>query len=283
MHTLKGKWVALSLVSGCAIGLSGPAHPTDRSAPANLVERNMPEHPSPEVPLQEALGVFLDGDNLPESGIARSEELSIATAGADAAGPETPPGFPDWVAVDSTVLEQMRGGFDIAPGLRVTFGIERRVNLNGLLQTATRIEVPDAAKLIQQTPSPGVAATRALPGQAVPAAATGGTAQPASAAVPAGMTSPIAPTAAAATAVAPPAVNLVNGGTALIQNGPGNLFSSAALPQGAVGTFIQNSVNNQTIQSLTIINATTNSLELLKGANLQSTLFDALTQSAGVR
>lgn len=130
--------------------------------------------------------------------------------------------FHDRNAVDNAVLEGMRGGFDIAPGLKVAFGIERLVNLNGVLQTATRIEVPDAGKL------PGSTA-------------------------------------------------------GLVQSGLGNTFSPAALSQGAAGTFIQNSASNQTIQSLTIINATTNSLEMLKGANLQATLFDALTQSAGTR
>ncbi|QAU33149.1 hypothetical protein [Janthinobacterium sp. 17J80-10] len=174
MQTLKGKWLALSLLSGCAASLAGPAY---------------------------------------------------TIGGSGAANPAAAPAFQDWIAVDSAVLERMRGGFDIAPGLKVSFGIERLVNLNGVLQTATRIEVPVAG-------SPA---------------------------------------------------NLPGGTAGLVQNGLGNTFAPAALSQGAVGTFIQNSISNQTIQSLTIINATTNSLEMLKGANLQSTLFDALTQSTGTR
>lgn len=176
-----------------------------------------------------------------------TEKITAATPGESA--------FQDRYAVDHAVLESMRGGFDIAPGLKVSFGIERLVNLNGVLQTATRIDVPDAGKLLQpaqalSAPSPAVATSS-------------GTGAPVS---------------------MPAATDALPNSTAgLVQSGLGNTFSPAALSQGAVGTFIQNSVSNQTIQSLTIINATTNSLELLKGANLQSTLFDALTQSAGTR
>jgi hypothetical protein len=42
-------------------------------------------------------------------------------------------------------------------------------------------------------------------------------------------------------------------------------------------------LNLQNIRSLTVINATANSLELIKGLNLQSTLADALAQSLGNR
>lgn len=264
MQMLKKRWVAYSLVSGCAAALSGPAHPTDGTAQENLIEWNVPDHPPSAAPLHEALGAFLDGDNLPEIGIARAQAASVATLHANAAGPEAPPGFPGWIAVDSTMLEQMRGGFDIAPGLRVSFGIERLVNLNGVLQTATRIEVPDAGKLLQPSPVQGTPVPAGSPASTTPVATT-------------------SPAAAADANSLPPAANVANSTTGLVQNGLGNLFSPATLAQGTVGTFIQNSVNNQTIQSLTIINATTNSLELLKGANLQSTLFDALTQSAGAR
>lgn len=148
----------------------------------------------------------------------------------------------DWIAVDTTILDEMRGGFDIAPGLKVSFGIERLVNLNGVLQTATRIEVPDAGKMIQSQQNP-TGVTVSLPQNA----------------------------------------NAAGGATALIQNGVGNMVTQGAMSADAAATFIQNSTSNQTIQSMTVINAATNSLELLKGANLQSTLVDALTQSAGTR
>jgi hypothetical protein len=149
--------------------------------------------------------------------------------------------FQDWTAVDSTVLDSMRGGFDIAPGLKVSFGIERIVNLNGVLQTATRIEVPDAAKLMQAQQPGG------KPGETISLPVT---------------------------------ANLGGGASALVQNGAGNVTTLGALSPDAAATIIQNSANNQTIQSVTVVNAATNSLELLKGANLHSTLLEALTQSA---
>lgn len=124
-----------------------------------------------------------------------------------------------WIAVDNARLEEMRGGFDIAPGLRVSFGIERIINLNGSLQTAIRLEVPDAGKLIESGQMPVT----------------------------------------------------------------GNGISPGLLTQAVGASFIQNSASNQTIQSVTIIDTTTNSMELLKGVNLQSTLLDAITQGLGSR
>lgn len=176
--------------------------------------------------------------------------------------------FQDCVAVDNTVLGEMRGGFDIAPGLKVSFGIERIVNLNGVLQTATRIEVPDAGKLIQAQQSSAAASSQS--GIAAPAA---------SAMVP--LPANISTSDGKINLPAP--VNLGGGATALVQNGLGNTGAPGPMSPDAAATFIQNSANNQTIQSMTVINAATNSLELLKGANLQSTLLDVLTQSAGTR
>jgi hypothetical protein len=46
---------------------------------------------------------------------------------------------------------------------------------------------------------------------------------------------------------------------------------------GAVGTLIQNSLNDQHIQTLTIINAHANSLDLLQNWNLQLSIRDAVT------
>jgi hypothetical protein len=69
--------------------------------------------------------------------------------------------------------------------------------------------------------------------------------------------------------------------TTLIRNGPGNTATNAAQPTGAL--VIQNTLNQQDIRSLTVINAAANSLELIKGLNLQSALADALTNSLGRR
>ncbi|MEO8407109.1 MAG: hypothetical protein ABI476_01600 [Oxalobacteraceae bacterium] len=65
----------------------------------------------------------------------------------------------------------------------------------------------------------------------------------------------------------------------VVQNGPGNTIQSGALSQAVAGTVIQNSLNNQHIQNLTIIDTTTNSLGMLKSLNSQSALKDALSNS----
>ena len=62
------------------------------------------------------------------------------------------------------------------------------------------------------------------------------------------------------------------GSTQLVQNGSGNLASIAS---GISGTFVQNSLSNQTIGTQTIINANVNSASLLKDLNFNSGLRDA--------
>ena len=67
----------------------------------------------------------------------------------------------------------------------------------------------------------------------------------------------------------------------VVQNGPGNTFDPAALAQTTAGTVVQNSLNNQNIQTLTTLNTTVNTLNMFKSLNLQSTLQTALLNSLG--
>lgn len=69
----------------------------------------------------------------------------------------------------------------------------------------------------------------------------------------------------------------------LVQNGAANFVDAGVKSQLAGGTFIQNSLNDQTIQTLTIINTGVNSLGLLKAMNAQTALKDALIGSMGIR
>lgn len=66
---------------------------------------------------------------------------------------------------------------------------------------------------------------------------------------------------------------------ALIQNGAGNTVTAAPIPSGAIGTIVQNTLDGQKIQNVTVINATTNSLGVLRGLNLQSSLRSAVIDS----
>jgi len=68
----------------------------------------------------------------------------------------------------------------------------------------------------------------------------------------------------------------------LVQNGSGNLFTpGGALPAGAL--LIQNSASGQLIRSQTTINATVNSLSLLKSLNFEASLRSALGGAVGPR
>jgi hypothetical protein len=64
----------------------------------------------------------------------------------------------------------------------------------------------------------------------------------------------------------------------LVQNGAGNSFDPAF---ASSGTVIQNTLNNQTIVTKTVIDATANSSGLLRNLNMQRTLTEAL--SGGLR
>ncbi len=76
----------------------------------------------------------------------------------------------------------------------------------------------------------------------------------------------------------------INGATvSLVQNGPGNTFQPGPLSQTAAATVIQNTLDNQSIKSLTVINTTVNSLSVLKALNVQASLKDALGNSLGIR
>jgi Na+-translocating ferredoxin:NAD+ oxidoreductase RnfE subunit len=65
----------------------------------------------------------------------------------------------------------------------------------------------------------------------------------------------------------------------LVQNGPGNLTTLSSGDLARPGTVIQNTLNNQQIQSQTIINATSNSLGLMKTLNTLTSLREALGNS----
>lgn len=138
----------------------------------------------------------------------------------------------NWVAVETTVLADMRGGFALETGLKISFGIERTVSINGTLLASTNFNIQNAGAISH----------------------------------------------------APNTTNRLNQGTVqLIQNGLGNTFQPGQLSQAATSTFIQNSLNGQTIQSQTVINVTTNSMEMMKNMNLHTTLRDAITGSTGLR
>lgn len=131
-------------------------------------------------------------------------------------------------------LDDLRGGFQTSDGLSVSFGIERVVYVNGVLQSTTALRVEDLGNL------------------------RGGTAGP-TIVLPAGST------------------------VALIQNGSGNSVAGNMLNGTALGTVIQNSLDNQKIQTVTTINATVNSVQALQAIRMQQSLQEALNHATLTR
>ena len=66
----------------------------------------------------------------------------------------------------------------------------------------------------------------------------------------------------------------------VVQNGPGNTVETGAV-MVPLATYIQNTLNNQTIRNQTVIQAATNGLGILKSLNLQSTISQAIANAIG--
>ena len=67
---------------------------------------------------------------------------------------------------------------------------------------------------------------------------------------------------------------------ALVQNGPGNVFVPSGGNVPSAATVIQNTLSNQSIQSLTTINAAANSAQVLRNSAFQSAIRDGILAGA---
>lgn len=220
-------------------------------------------------------------------------------------------GMAGWKPVASARLEALRGGFETA-GLQVSFGIERAVYINGNLVVQTSLVIPDVSRItseqagrlaaaLQTAANAGSVAANALGGQAGQGTSTPGSAS-ASSSASAGQPGTATSTPGSATAAAPspapasgapampaPAVIATatgsvstNGLLNLIQNGPGNSFNAGTLA-GTPATVIQNSLNNQSIQSLLTIDAGVNTLQAFRAGVAGAALNSALQRAASMR
>ena len=143
-------------------------------------------------------------------------------------------------------LDDMRGGFEASSGLRVAFGIERVVMVNGQLAATTTFNVVQSESGFR---------VESLPREAVLGGGglrvfTGGQGG-AAASIP---------------------INL-----GVIQIGPNNVASIN--PAALAGTLIQNTLDRQQIQNITTINAQVNSVELMRASRLQENLRAAMVGS----
>lgn len=124
-------------------------------------------------------------------------------------------------------LDALRGGFVAPGGLRMHFGIERAVMVNGVLQSTTHLRVEDLGQVTAQ-------------------------------ALEAGST------------------------VAVIQNGANNGFH-VTLPATSLATIVQNSLDNQRIQTVTTVNATINSAEVMRGLRMHQSMQEALNRASLMR
>ncbi|MDW3681271.1 hypothetical protein RA280_05845 [Cupriavidus sp. CV2] len=224
--------------------------------------------------------------------------------------PEARSTMASWKPVAQERLDELRGGFDVGAGLQVSFGIERAVFINGALVVSTSLNIPDVSRITADQASrlaaalgvavgAGATATtavnNALAANPVTAgmgsSSTGssgsssGSSGSSSAGASAGATgSPGASvTSLPAMAIsAGSAVVTTNGLLNLIQNGPGNSAAAGALA-GSPATVIQNTLNNQSIQSLVTINAGVNTLQAFRDQVSGLALTNALLNSASRR
>lgn len=189
-------------------------------------------------------------------------------------------------AIDDAVLDDLRGGFTTTSGLQVAFGIERVLYVNGALISTTSINVLNTGGGITVVP----VAPRAVTNLPNADALSPVTIAPASVGASTGATAPTGTTAettvpAASDSAVPvqllPSIN--SGSVALIQSGPGNVVRPGTLASSSMGAIVQNTLNNQKIQAVTVINATLNSLEILKALNLQSAITSAINDSVRSR
>lgn len=170
--------------------------------------------------------------------------LPAGAQSVDAAAKSQP-----WLTVDDATLARMRGGFAVGDGLLVTLGITRALYVNGALVTESQLHLNTMNTLS--------AAQAAQLGQQLQA------------------------------------LNLV-------QIGPGNVFQPGGAAmlssvQGTAsamvssiaglgpGTIIQNSLNNQNILQRTTIDASSTGLSMLRAAQLQSDISQAVQQAVGAR
>lgn len=175
--------------------------------------------------------------------------LATSTCFGDASLGQRKPRFDPsaWAPASDEQLAQQRGGFETRSGLTVSFGIIRTVAVNGDVVSKTSFNFQDMANITAQEVR---LATAAMAQSGV---------------VQVGSDNSV-PASVASTSV------------------PGS--TSLAVATGLTGipaTVVQNSLNGQNIQALTLINTSVNSMGLFKSANAHATMRDAQMGSIGTR
>ena len=202
-----------------------------------------------------------------ESGAAGS----LPAAAAGNSGPianESPGGaddpLPDSQAVtDEDLLDGQRGGFD-SGGLVMSFGIQQAAYINGQLVSSQSLNITDMSKLAAGIQGI-LAAGGNLSGFSIIQSGGGSTA---------GTT--VSAPASSATGNTPAPVNTASASTATTVPNTTAGLATVTVPATAAGTILQNTLDRQTLKTLTTINVSLNSLQLLRNLNLQASIRDSV-------
>ena len=197
--------------------------------------------------------------------------IGLWLGAAVGAGADARPGAHDttWMTVGDDTLAAMRGGVDLGGGVMVSFGISRVVTVNGVLLSSTSFQLPDLGRI---TAAQIAAFERYLGSTSVVQVGSGNTA-------------PTAPTADGGASVAGSSAGSSSSLGSAVAPDPAGTSAGSATAGSATTTFsspatvVQNTLNNQAIQTRTVIDATTNALSLARGANSAAALRDALTRA----
>ncbi|HEU5408281.1 MAG TPA: hypothetical protein VFU48_10975 [Nitrospira sp.] len=147
--------------------------------------------------------------------------------------------------VSEAVLDSLRGGFQRGPdGPFMSFGIERNVFINEKLISSTRLNIPDMKRLTDHRDFNPFADQRDMR----PSIDHSGM---------------------------KPFADRPNDTFTLIQSGPGNSFHPDLSTLPPFMTVIQNSLDNRTIQSHTVINATVEALTWARSLDVGNALSQA--------
>jgi hypothetical protein len=169
--------------------------------------------------------------------------LAAASAGALAQPPERPGSAQNGDPLSNERLDALRGGLEVN-SLLMSLGIERAIFINGELATLTRLNVPGVNSGASFSSAPPAGGKLASPGAAAPGGSN---------------------------ASAPRLVSQNANSFSVVQNGAGN---TVALPANlpSAGNIVQNTLDSQTIRSVTTINASVLSNSIMQGLRLNAAM-----------
>jgi hypothetical protein len=149
-------------------------------------------------------------------------------------------------------LDQLRGGLDVQTrhgNLRIDIGITRAVSVNDRIVAMSHIGAGQPSVSLGQATGPATGGTSQLRINETPVGSNG------------------------------PALS-IDGRALVVQNGPGNFAPlSTSFGHGAVPTIIQNSLDNQNLKTFTFVNASVNSLSVMRTLMMNDMVGRAVTAS----